>query len=149
MSPPPRSALATHGSQDGHIWLKLRALNLSQKLKLVDHAPAKLQMVLQFIIQSSHSMNSGQLRGCWTLLHASGLHLRILPDIPWRRDTPPGWSLRGVSERILICARYLVSELGISLLRLKSQLSEMKDWLWTYNISFRHKPLTKCGSRHT
>lgn len=85
--PPPHSALALApcGSQDSHIWLKLRAVNLSQQLRASWQCTN--QNTTTNITQSFHSINSGQSTACWTLLHDSGLHTKT-------RDIPQGWSLR-------------------------------------------------------
>lgn len=133
--PPPCSALAIVicGSQDGHRWLKLRAENLSQQLKLVDHAPAKLQLVLQ--VWFNHLTP-------WTVDSSEPAGLSCMP-VGCTQGSPLDLPSRLVleAERILICARYLVSELRINSLRLWNL--SWDEGLTVYIQSFRHKPLTK------
>ena len=64
------------------------------------------------VSQSSYSINSGQPRAHWGLLHGSRLHARISPWVGMPlKVTPQGWEN-------LYHVRYSVSELGISTLKL-------------------------------
>lgn len=88
------------------------------------------------IIQSSQSINSGQPTAYWTLLHASGLHTRIFPGGetsfqvgPWGWENPYSCQVLGKGIGNKFAETW------------KSQLSEMKDRLCTYNpLDINHWP---------
>lgn len=132
---PPRSlfllawALDISGGLTACLWLKLdagklqntvvRAISLAEQLRAVCQ-PNYSWYVNVTISKSSYSLNSGQPRACWTFVRGRRLHARIFP---WTgtplKVTALGWVSKWIGNK---CAETL-----------KSFLSNVKDWLYTYN----------------